>query len=166
MFGVFKKKNKALKSHGETQNDDTKFYQAVINKFVTMIDEYADSNSDLPPFRNRWSFSLSELNAWEQNENSHRMSCKVTAKDVQGEFNDFSEWVHGFGQTTDEAFNTGFSNWITTDLPVLIDVIQDKAILSTEVSFENKISGEKVRGILGPVIVVFSVKPCKRRMGN
>jgi len=153
MFELFKSKgkNKTSKPHSEPQSDDTEFYQAVINLFVRLIDAYAEDNPKLPNFRARWSFSLSELNAWTQNETGQRMSCKVTAKDVQGQFSDFSEWVHGFGNSMDDAFKTGFSNWIATDLPVLIDVIQQKATLSTEVSFENKASGEKVRGILGPM---------------
>jgi len=148
MFGFFKKKKS---NKEEQQADNAEFYQAVINKFVTMIDEYAESDSDIPAFRNRWSFSLSDIDAWMQNETTGRMSCRITAKDFQGEYPDFSEWSHGFGETIDGAFNNGFSNWITTDLPVLIDLIQDKAVLSQEVSFEDKLSKKQVRGILGPM---------------
>lgn len=147
MFKLFKKRDKSQ----ELQADNAKFYQAVINKFVTMIDEYAEGDSGIPAFRNRWSFSLSDLDAWTQNETTGRMSCQITAKDIKGEYPDFSEWAHGFGETIDGAFDNGFSNWITTDLPVLIDVIQEKAVLSQEVSFEDKLSKTKVRGILGPM---------------
>jgi len=151
MFGFFKKKELSKASEDKPHEEDAKFYQAVINKFVTMIDEYAESDANIPAFRDRWRFSLANIEAWRQSETLERMSCLITATDVQGEFGEFSEWAHGFGDTSEAAFNTGFSNWITTDLPVLIDVIQGKAVLSQEVSFQNKSTEQTVRGILGPM---------------
>ena len=160
MFGLFNKKKKSGRDEppqnqtGQDQSasdDDAEFYQAVVNKFVTMLDAYVDANPDMPEFRDRWMFKLEDISAWTQSETTKRMSCKIVAVDMDEKMPSFSEWVHGFGETMDGAFDLGYSNWFETDLPVLIDVLQDKAVLSQEVGFENKATGQKVRGILGPV---------------
>jgi len=150
MFGIFKKKKKGGGDE-PPQNDEAEFIQAVVNKFVTMVDEFADNNPDIPAFRDRWTFQIDEINSWMQSETMGQMSCRITAKDAHGVFPDFSEWAHGWGEGIDGAFNTGFSNWITTDLPVLIDVIQDSAVLSQELSYKHPDSGRDIRAILGPM---------------
>lgn len=150
MFGLFKKKQK---SGGDEppQNDEAAFMQAVVNKFVTMLDAHKDSNPDIPEFRDRWMFELQEVSAWMQSETSGRMSCRIIAKDSKKEFPDFAEWAHGFGETIDAAFDRGFSNWFETDLPVLVDVIQEESVLSQDLVFPIDEKTKKVRAILGPM---------------
>lgn len=149
MFGLFKKN----KGGGDEppQDDEAQFYQAVVNKFVTMLDAHVEAHPDMPEFRNRWMFKLEDISAWHPSETRAQMSCRIVAVDMDEKLPSFGEWAHGFGDTMDGAFDLGFSNWFATDLPVLVDLLQDEAVLSQDVSFENKSTGTKVRGILGPM---------------
>ena len=72
MFGLFNKKKKGggdepPQNHADqdqsASDDDAEFYQAVVNKFVTMLDAHVDANPDMPEFRDRWMFKLEDISA-------------------------------------------------------------------------------------------------------
>lgn len=129
----------------------TEFYQAVISRFVTLLDGWADDNPDVPDFREHWTFKLEDFEHYKTDNEKARMSCRIIAHSLSELYPPLAEFAHGFGDTMSEAVDMGFNNWITTDLPILIDLPHEKPVLCGGVSTEDKNTGVTVKGLLGPM---------------